>query len=73
MSRCVCATIASLPTTDIRRSRVRQTFVFKSHILAGQAVAAGRVDAFAWLTREEVEEAMRGNEQWAAIEPILSA
>ncbi len=57
-----------------------QTFVFKSHILAGQAVPSaggkGRIDAFAWLTREEAGELLRGSEaggaQWAEIESVLS-
>lgn len=60
------------------KSPAETTFVFKSHILAGQAVpqTSSPIEAFAWLTKEEIKELFIGQEktaqQWQQIEAVFS-
>lgn len=54
------------------------TFIFKSHILAGQAnpQPSSSIESFAWLTKEEIEQLLIGQEEtkdcWNQIEPVFS-
>ncbi|KAJ9108724.1 hypothetical protein QFC21_000044 [Naganishia friedmannii] len=54
------------------------TFIFKSHILAGQPVLAtnSQYAEYAWLTKPEIRQAMTsggpGAAEWEQVEPLLS-
>lgn len=53
-----------------------QTFIFKSHILAGQPTLASSspYSEYAWLTKPEIQRVMMGSAEteWVQVEPLLS-
>ena len=48
------------------------TFLYKAHILAGQAMVDGeKVKDFAWLTKEEVQKRV-AKDYWEGVKDVLS-